>query len=65
MKAYIYHVETGQIAVVIIGDNNGDILREVEYQNYDIDVFSFTYNDKGLYTTYDTEYVDVTGVIVE
>jgi len=61
MQAYIYHVETGQIAVVITGDNNADIQREVEYQNYDTDVYGVTYNRHGLHTTYDTDYVDVCG----
>jgi hypothetical protein len=61
MKAYIYHVETNQIAVVILGDNNKDIEREIQYQNYDTDVFGVTYSQHGLHTMYDTEFVDVTG----
>lgn len=61
MKGYIYHIETNQIAVVIIGDSNKDIEREVEYQNYDSDEFGFTYSPTGLVQMYDTEFVDVCG----
>lgn len=57
MKAYIYHVETNQIAVVIEGDSNKAIEAEAERQNYDQDVFGLTYSSVGLVEMYDTEFV--------
>jgi hypothetical protein len=57
MKAYIYHVETNQIAVVIEGESNAAIEAEAERQNYDQDVFGLTYSDVGLVEMYDTEFV--------
>ena len=59
MKAYIYHVETKQIAVVIEGDSNAAIEAEAERQNYDQDVFGLSYSGAGLVEMYDTEFVTV------
>ena len=59
MKAYIYHAETNQIAVVIEGETNAAIETEAERQNYDQDVFGFTYSSAGLVEMYDTEFVTV------
>lgn len=57
MKAYIYNVETNQIAVVIEGESNATIEAEAERQNYDQDVFGLTYSDAGLIETHETELV--------
>jgi len=59
MKAYIYHVETNQIAVVIEGESNAAIEAEAERQNYDQDSFGLTYSSAGLVEMYDTEFVTV------
>ena len=59
MKAYIYHVTSKQIAVVIEGDNNAAIEAETARQNYDQDVFGLTYSASGLVEMYDTEFVTV------
>jgi hypothetical protein len=59
MKAYIYHVETNQIAVVIEGETGAVIEAEAERQNYDQDVFGLTYSSAGLVEMYDTEFVTV------
>ena len=57
MKGYIYHLATEQIAVVIEGESNAAIEAEVERQNYDQDVFGFSYSAFGLVEMYDTEFV--------
>ena len=59
MKAYIYHVETNQTAVVIEGETKAEIEAEAERQNYDQDVFGLTYSSVGLVEMYDTEFVTV------
>ena len=59
MKAYIYHVETNQIAVVIEGETSAEIEAEAERQNYDQDVFGLTYSPADLVEMYDTEFVTV------
>ncbi len=57
MKAYIYNVETNEIALVIDGDNHSMIEREISNQNYDYDVYSVAFSSLLLNETVNTEYV--------
>ena len=57
MKAYIYNVETNEVALVIDGDNQDMIEREINSQNYDTDIYGVAFSNLFLTETDSTEYV--------
>lgn len=57
MKAYIYNVETNEVAVVIDADTHNMIDDEIANQNYDSDMYGVTFSPTGLTETDTTDYV--------
>ena len=66
MKAYIYNVDTNEVIVEIIGDDNQSIEAKFDELNYDLDQYGLTYSpafgaNDGLVTDGDFEVVDCRG----
>ena len=59
MKAFIYNVETNEIAVVVESDSQTEIHHELMCQNYDQDIYGHTFCEFGLIETNETTYVNV------